>query len=97
MSNLNTDAIAAILGPVIEQLQAIGVSCLLSPLTLPQGAVITLNVGADIKGVLAADVATRKGVALASDVASAQEFNAEVVEALAGLTIKQAARGYAER
>lgn len=48
-----------ILSQAVEQLQAIGVDCLVSPLTLPQGASIALHLGDTAQAVIAAGVATR--------------------------------------
>lgn len=87
----NTAAIA-ILSAAAQQLQAIGVNCLLSPLSLPQGDSVSLHVGETERATMAADVATTKGAELAHQASTAQSFANEVAAALAEATILKAAR-----
>ena len=86
----NQDAIA-ILAHAVEQLQAIGVNCLLSPVSLPQGSPLCLQVADSVEAVLAANVATLRGSEIARDPASASGFAEDVAAALTEATILKAA------
>jgi hypothetical protein len=91
MSISHNEAAIAILAKAVEQLQAIGVDCILSPLTLPQGASVSLHAGEGVRAVIAADVATLRGAELAHQAGSANDFANDVAEALAEATILKAA------
>lgn len=80
-----------ILSQAVEQLQAIGVDCLVSPASLPQGEAVALYVGEAVLDVVAADVAGRRGADLAHRPPTAGIFASDVAEALAEATVKQAA------
>lgn len=81
----------AILAHAVEQLQAIGLNCLISPVSLPQGASISLQVADTIEAVLAANVATHRGSQIAHDPVGASGFAEDVAEALTEATILKAA------
>jgi len=86
----NQNAIA-ILAQAVEQLQAIGVNCLLSPLSLPQGSSLCLQVADSVEAVLAANVATLRGSEIAHNPARASGFAEDVSVALTEATILKAA------
>lgn len=92
MGIMQNQAVIEVLAKAVEQLQAMGINCLVSPLALPQGASITLRVGETAEAVIAGDIATVKGAEFAHVRATAAEFNDRVVEAIAEAAIEQAAR-----
>jgi hypothetical protein len=91
MSVSKNPAAIAILARAVEQLQAIGVNCLVSPAILPQGDAVALYVGDAVLDVIAADLAGRRGAELARGKSSAEMFANDVAEALAEATIMYAA------
>jgi len=93
MSILQNQAAIEIISKAVEQLQVIGVQCLISPLTLPQGASLALHLGDTVEAVIAADVATTKGAELAHARESARSFAGDVAAALTEATIQRASRG----
>lgn len=93
MNILQNQVAIEIISKAVEQLQAIGVQCLVSPLTLPQGASVALHLGDTVQAVIAADVATTKGAALAHACESAGSFAGDVAAALTEATIQKASRG----
>lgn len=93
MSILKNQAAIEILSKAVEQLQAIGVQCLVSPLTLPQGVSLGLHLGDTVEAVIAADVATVKGAELAHAHDTAATFVNAVAEGLAETAIQKASRG----
>lgn len=90
---MKNQAAIDIVSNAVEQLQAIGVQCLISPLTLPQGASVALHLGDTVEAVIAADVATTQGAELAHACKSAASFAGEVAAALTEATIQKASRG----
>lgn len=94
MSILKNQAAIDIISKAVEQLQVIGVDCLVSPLTLPQGASLTLHLGDTIEAVIAADVATVKGAELAHARGTAGLFASDVAGALTEATIQKASRNH---
>lgn len=90
---MQNQAAIEIVSKAVQQLQAIGIQCLVSPLTLPQGASVALHLGETVEGVIAADVATTKGAELAHARDSAASFSGDVASALAEATIYKASRG----
>lgn len=85
-------AAIAIVAAAVEQLQALGVNCLVSPVILPQGEAVALYVGGRVGDVIAADLACRRGADAARGESSAEKFGNDVAESLAEATISQAAR-----
>lgn len=93
MSILQNQIAIEIISKAVEQLQAIGVQCLFSPLTLLQGASVALHLSDTVQAVIAADVATTKGAKLAHARESEAAFAGEVTAGLAAATIQKASRG----
>lgn len=91
MNILENKAAIAVLTQAAQQLQALGVECLLSPMSLPQGMTISLHVGDSTEAALAADVATTYGGEKAHSAAGAGEFSNEVAFRLTEATILKAA------
>lgn len=91
MSIIHNEQAHAILGKAVEQLQAIGITCLVSPLTLPQGSSVSLHIGETLQGVVGADVATRIGAETANTKEGAEHFMREWSNILAGVTTDKAA------
>ncbi|MDK6080367.1 hypothetical protein [Massilia varians] len=85
-------AAIAIVVAAVEQLQAIGVNCLVRPVILPQGEAVALYVGGQVVDVIAADLAGRRGADVARGKSGAEKFGNDVAESLAEATISQAAR-----
>ena len=96
MSILQNPVAIEIISKAVEQLQAIGIQCLVSPLTLPQGASIALHLGDTVHAIIAADVATTKGAELAHARESAGSFAGEVAAGLTEAAIQKASRGTGE-
>jgi hypothetical protein len=92
MSISKNHAAIEIISRAVEQLQVIGVQCLVSPLSLPQGASIALHLGETVEAVVAADVATTKGAELAHTRGTAGQFASDVASALTDATIQKASR-----
>lgn len=93
MSIMKNQAAIDIISKAVEELQAIGVQCLVNPLTLPQGATVALHLGDTVQAVIAADVATTKGAELAHARESADVFAGEVAAGVTEATIQKASRG----
>ena len=91
MNILHNDAAIAILSSAAQQLQALGIECLLSPMALPQGMTISLHLGDTTVAALAAEVATSRGGEMAHRADSADEFSREVAHKLSEATILKAA------
>ena len=92
MNILHNQAAIDIIGKAVEQLQAIGVDCMVSPLTLPQGASVVLHIGDTVEAIVAADVATSKRAELAHARNTASAFASEVAEGVAAAAIQRASR-----
>lgn len=91
MTISNNKAAIAILTNAIEQLQSIGFNCLLTPISLPQGASLSLHVSDSVIAVLAANVATCRGAEGAHSAAGSAEFTHDVARAMTEATILKAA------
>lgn len=91
MTILNNEAAIAVLTHAAQQLQALGIHCLLSPMSLPQGMTISLHVGDSVEAALAADVAAACGGEKAYSAAGADEFRKELASKMTEATILKAA------
>lgn len=85
------DTAQAALVEVGEKLRALGLSCTVAPLSLPQGVCLTLQVG-DQQAAAAGYVALGRGGQDAHASATSASFAAEVADVLAGDVIYHAAR-----
>jgi hypothetical protein len=54
MTITNNKAAIAVLTQAAERLQALGVDCLLSPMSMPQGMTISLHTGDSVEAAVAA-------------------------------------------
>ncbi|WP_413460566.1 hypothetical protein [Herbaspirillum huttiense] len=88
---LANDAAVRILQDARRALEAVGVSCILAPMALPQGMTISLHVGMSIQEAMAARVAASIGGTSAHEAVAGVKFEAELAEALADDTIAKAA------
>lgn len=84
---LNNDPAMAILRDAAAQLLALGVHCIVSPLSLPQGVSVSLHAGASAEVSTAADVASERGGEYAHAVETSKQFSAMVANALADQAI----------
>lgn len=91
MTILNNEAAIAVLTHAAQQLQALGIHCLLSPMSLPQGMTISLHVGESVEAALAADVAAACGGEKAHSAAGADEFRKDLAFKMTEATILKAA------
>ncbi|MEM8515208.1 NADPH:quinone reductase-like Zn-dependent oxidoreductase [Massilia sp. MP_M2] len=84
---LNNDLAMAILRDAAEKLKALGVHCIVSPLSLPQGVSVSLHAGTSAVVSTAADVASERGGEYAHAVETNKQFSAMVANALADQAI----------
>lgn len=91
MTIMNNEAVIAVLAQAAQQLQALGINCLLSPLSLPQGMTVSLHVGESIEAALAAEVAATRGGEMAHSADTSAHFSRNVAELLTEATIQTAA------
>ncbi|MYM36685.1 hypothetical protein GTP38_20345 [Duganella sp. FT94W] len=80
---LNNEKAMAILDSAAAQLKAIGVPCLVSPMSLPQGMTVSLHAGATDEVATAADVAATCGGEYAHAVGTSKQFAQMVAGAIA--------------
>ncbi|MDK6080570.1 hypothetical protein [Massilia varians] len=83
---LDNEEAMSILRSTAASLKAIGVHCLVSPLSLPQGMSVSLHVGATPEASTAADVASERGGEYAHGVDTSKQFTEMVGCALADQT-----------
>jgi hypothetical protein len=91
MTIMNNEAAIAVLANAAQQLQALGIHCLLSPMSLPQGMTVSLHVGESMEATLAAEVAATHGGEMAHGADTASHFSKDVAELLTEATIQKAA------
>ena len=89
--NSKNEAAIAILAQAAQQLQVLGVHCLLSPMSLPQGMTISLHVGESVEAALAAEVAATCGGEMAHSTASADGFRKDAAFRMTEATIPKVA------
>jgi hypothetical protein len=77
----NAEAMA-ILQNAVSALRAIGVPCMLAPMSLPQGMSISLHVGGGVESAVAAYIAAEAGGEYAGAAATHAEFMSKVKHAL---------------
>ena len=80
----------AILELAKAQLEALGMHCLLSSMSLPQGLTVSLHVGETELAVISAHVASGHGGASAHAKDSKSEFEFDVAQSIADLAILRA-------
>lgn len=80
----NTEAMT-ILQNTVSALRAIGVPCMLAPMSHPQGMSISLHVGGGIERAVAAYIAAEAGREYAGAAATHVEFMSKVAHALADI------------
>lgn len=80
---MNNEAALAILQRANDALKAIGVPCILAPMSLPQGMTISLHAGATAEMCVAANVASSCGGEAAHAQSTHDEFKSKVANALA--------------
>lgn len=86
MSNqniLNNEAAMSILRDAAERLQVIGVHCMVSPMSLPQGTSVNLHAGATAEASTGAVIASECGGEYAHAVETHQQFARKVELAIA--------------
>lgn len=71
MTILNYEAAIAVLARAAQELQALGIHALISPMSLPQGMTVSLHVGECVQAALAAEVASTRGGEMAHSAAGA--------------------------
>lgn len=91
MNILDNKEAIAILAHAAQQLQALGVHCLLSPMSLPHGMTISLHVGDSVEAALSAEVAATCGGEMAHTAAGAADFRNHMAHKLTEATILKAA------
>jgi hypothetical protein len=72
----------AILQNTVSELRAIGVHCMLAPMSLPQGMTISLHAGSGVESAVAAYVAAEVGGEYAGSAATHAEFTSKLQHAL---------------
>ena len=85
-SNLNildNEKAMTILRNAVADLHAIGVPCMLAPMSLPQGMTVSLHAGGGVETAVAANVAATAGGEYAGAVATHWEFMSKVSQSLA--------------
>lgn len=90
MNILDNKAAIAVLTQAAQKLQALGIECLLSPMSLPQGMTISLHVGDSTEAALAAEVAATFGGEKAHSAAGAAEFCRELAFKVTEATLLKA-------
>lgn len=85
------DVVESILNSAAKSIEAIGLYCVRSPLSMPQGTSFGLHVAESIQAAISAEVATRFGGEMAHASSSSATFSAAVAEALADSAINKAA------
>jgi hypothetical protein len=86
MSELNildNDRAMTILRTAVDALHAIGVPCMLAPMSLPQGMSVSLHAGSGLETAIAANIAATAGGEYAGAAATHAEFVSKVNTALA--------------
>lgn len=86
MSELNildNDKAMTILRNAVADLHAIGVPCMLAPMSLPQGMTVSLHAGSGVETAIAANIASSAGGEHAGAAATHGEFMSKVNIALA--------------
>jgi hypothetical protein len=86
MSELNildNEKAMAILRNAVGALHAIGVPCMLAPMSLPQGMTVSLHAGSSVESAVAVNVAATAGGEYAGVVPTHAEFMSKVEHALA--------------
>jgi hypothetical protein len=86
MSELNildNEKAMAILRNAVDALHAIGVPCMVAPMSLPQGMTVSLHAGSSVESAVAANVAATAGGEYAGVVTTHAEFMSKVEQALA--------------
>lgn len=86
MSELNildNDKAMKILRNAVADLHAIGVPCMLAPMSLPQGMTVSLHASGGIETAIAANIAATAGGEYAGAAATHDEFVSKVNMALA--------------
>ena len=81
-----------ILASAVTQLNALGLHCLLSPLSLPHGLTLSLHVATSESTIAAAHTAATHGSALAHTVQGRPAFDGDVADLCADLVIVHASR-----
>lgn len=84
---LENEPAMTILRNAAAQLKALGVHCIVSPLSLPQGISVSLHAGTSAVVSTAADVASERGGEYAHAVETNKQFSAMVANALADQAI----------
>lgn len=79
---LNNEAAMAILNDTVTRLRAIGVHCMVRPMSLPQGMSVSLHTGATKEAAAAADVAAECGGEYAHSVGTSKQFAQMVKHAI---------------
>ena len=80
---LGNEAAMAVLHDAATRLRAIGVSCVVSPMSLPQGMSVSLHIGATNEVATAAEVAATCGGEYAHAVGTSKQFAQMVTHAIA--------------
>lgn len=80
---LNNAQAMAILQNAVSELLAIGVPCMLAPMSLPQGMTVSLHAGSGIESAVAANIAAETGGEYAGAAATHKAFMTKVEHALA--------------
>jgi len=81
-----------ILASAVTQLNALGLHCLLSPLSLPHGQTLSLHVAPSESTVAAAHTAGTHGGIVAHTALGRPEFDSDVAELLTDLAIVRASQ-----
>jgi hypothetical protein len=79
---LDNEVAMAILNDTATRLQAIGVHCMVSPMSLPQGMSVSLHTGATKEAATAANVAAERGGEYAHSVGTSKQFAQMVKHAI---------------
>ena len=92
MDAIRIEQAKVILAAAQDQLEALGMKCLQSPTSLPQGYTLTLIVGESEQAIAGAHVALSVGGASAHTAQGCREFEHQVPDLLADFAIIRAAR-----